>query len=155
VKLAEALVQRKALKDKMERLRQRLRDNARVQESDQPSEDPVALLRETDTVLAELEALMVRINRTNLATAMPDGQGTLMEAIAHRDMLNLKRSILGALVEAAGVPRERWAVTRSEIRFRSTVDVAQMQKEIDALAKAHRELDTQVQAVNWLVELVD
>jgi len=153
--LAEALVQRKAVKEKLARLKQRLYDNAKVQEGDQPNEDPMGLLREVDSTLTELETLTVRINRTNIATAMPDGSGTLMEAIARRDMLNLKRAVLESVIGAAGAPRERWVMTRSEIKWRPTVDVAQVQKEIDALAKAYRELDTQIQSVNWTAELAE
>ena len=155
MKLAEALVQRKAVKEKLGRLKQRLYDNAKVQEGDQPNENPMELLREVDSTLTELETLIIRINRTNLATPMPDGSGTLMEAIARRDMLNLKYAILESLIGAAGPPRDRWAMTRSEIKWLPTVDVAQVQKEIDALAKAYRELDTQIQAVNWTVDLAE
>jgi len=155
MKLAEALVQRKALKDKVERLMGRLRENAKVQEGDQPNEEPEVLLEELDAAVAELEELTVRVNRTNVATAMPDGAGTLMEAIVRRDMLNLKRCALEALVEGAGPPRERWVMTRYEVKWRPTVNVAEVQKEIDALAKAYRELDTQIQAVNWVTDLVE
>jgi len=147
-------VERKALKEKLDRLTHRLQQNAKVQEGDRPAEEPTTLLAEVETVLAELEQLTVRINRTNMATTLPDDPNmTLMEAIAQRDRLAWQRKILGSVVEAAAITRDRWAVTRSEIRFRPTVDVAALQKQIDALAKAYRELDTRIQAANWATEM--
>ncbi len=49
---------------------------------------------------------------------------------------------------------KRFAVTRTEIRYRATVDVAEMQKQVDGLAREIRALDTRLQAANWAVEVV-
>jgi hypothetical protein len=155
MKLAEALIERKALKEKIARLRARLAENAKVQEGDQPQEDPRALLREVDDALRELHALIVRINATNIRTPLSDGI-TLMQAIAERDVLALKRAVLQQVVDAATVTRERgFAITRSEIKFRPTVEVAELQKDIDALAKEYRELDTRIQTRNFETELAE
>ncbi len=157
MKLAEALIERKALKEKLGRLRQRLVENAKVQEGDQPQEDPRALLREVEETLGALQRLIVQINRTNIATALVEGEGvTLMDALAQRDILALQRETLQLAVNAATISRERgFAVTRSEIKFRATLDVATLQKDIDANAKASRELDTRIQARNFAVELLE
>jgi hypothetical protein len=45
--------------------------------------------------------------------------------------------------------------TKSEVRFRSTVKVAEIQELADGMAKAHRELDTQIQEMNWKTELIE
>jgi hypothetical protein len=59
-------------------------------------------------------------------------------------------------VDAATVTRERgFAITRSEIKFRPTVEVAELQKDIDALAKEYRELDTRIQTRNFETELAE
>ena len=81
---------------------------------------------------------------------------TLMEAIAERDRLRAERAMLERLGNAARLDmgRSGFAVTRSEIKWRSTVDVADVQKQIDALSKAYRQLDTRIQEANWLVELL-
>jgi hypothetical protein len=157
MKLAEALNERKSLKEKVDRLRQRLAANARVQEGDAPAEAPSKLLDEVTEAVTKLERLIIRINRTNLsATLLDEPHVPLMEAIAQRDMLNLRLAVLTELVTAAGgTPRDRFALTRSEIKFRPTVDVAGLQKEIDGLAKEIRLLDTRLQAANWMVELAD
>ena len=95
MKLAEALIERKALKDNLGRLRERLTQNAQVQEGDTPPEDPQVLMNEVDAALKDLQVLTVRINLTNTRTALAEGDSrTLMDAIAERDMLALKRSIL-------------------------------------------------------------
>ena len=46
-------------------------------------------------------------------------------------------------------------VSRSEIKYRSTVDVAEIQKRADELAVTHRELDARIQEANWRLELVE
>ena len=152
--LAEALVERKGLKQRLDSLKQRLAVNARVQEGDAPSEMPETLLAQVDTALADMERLIVAINRTNLAVSLPGEEGwSLMEAIARRDMLALRQGILEETINAATTTRERWAMTRNEVRSIAVVDVAAMQKEIDALAKERRVLDMRLQAANWSVQL--
>ena len=44
--------------------------------------------------------------------------------------------------------------TRSEVVVRSTVEVAALQKQVDALSKELRELDLRIQQINWTTELV-
>ncbi len=152
--LAEALVERKGLKDRLERLKARLAVNARVQEGDTPTETPEALLAQVDAAIGDLERLIVAINRTNLAASLPGEEGwSLMDAIARRDMLALRQGILEETVNAAQTTRERWAMTRNEVRSIAVVDVAAVQKEIDALAKERRVLDMRLQAANWTVQL--
>jgi hypothetical protein len=82
---------------------------------------------------------------------MPDGR-TIMEAIAERDMLNLKYGILARLASAAVASKDRFS--RNEIKFVSTVDVAEIRKMADQTAKEMRELDAQIQAASWNVELL-
>jgi hypothetical protein len=156
MKLAEALTERKALQERLARLRARLVANARVQEGDVPAEQPEVLLTEIEEAASALERLIVRINLTNVAAAVTEEPRlTLMEAVARRDMLKLRFAALAELVAAAQPNPRAFAVTRSEIRSRPTVDVAETQKRLDALAREIRELDTQLQAANWTVELVD
>ena len=153
--LAEALVERKACKARIESLQGRLAVNARVQEGDSPAEQPAGLLAEVERAVSDMERLIVAINRTNVATLLlGDESMTLMEAIARRDMLALRQAVLEAPLKAATTTRERWAYTRSEVRTQATVDVAEMQKEVDSLAKARRELDTRLQAANWNTKLI-
>lgn len=154
--LAEALIERKALKEQIARLRERLSRNAQVQEGETPQEDPRALLNQVDTAIESLRLLTARINLTNIRTPLAQGETrTVTDAIAERDMLLLKRSILAQLAESAVVnPPGRYGVTRNEVKFRATVDVTALQQEIDTLSKQYRELDTRIQLCNFATEMI-
>lgn len=150
MKLAEALILRSDRKKRLELLRERLTRVAKVQEGDLPAEDPVALLDEVDRTAADLTDLIRRINRTNATVRLEDGR-TIADAIAGRDDLQLRHSILNGLIQSAAIKQDRY--TKSEIRFQSTVDVAALQKRADDLAREYRELDTTIQAANWRFDL--
>ena len=150
MKLAEALIRRKAVQENVEQLRMRLLQVAKVQEGDTPAEQPQELLANLEAALQELHTLIVQINRTNLSATLPDGM-TLMEAIAQRDVLKLRRSTLEALANSAVPIQNRF--TRTELKYVPTVDVAELRREIDRLSKTYRELDAAMQAVNWTVEV--
>ena len=77
----------------------------------------------------------------------------LSDALARRDMLRRKRQMLSNLAHSA---QERdYRLTHSEVKMRLTLDLGAIQKEIDALSKQFRELDTRIQGVNWTAELLD
>ena len=152
MKLAEALIQRADHRKRLDQLRERLVRVARVQEGDPPAEEPAALLAEVERTAAGLTRLIQRINRTNSTTALDDGR-TIADAIAERDTLRLRHTLLTTLLQAASIKHDR--LTKSEVRFHSTVEVAALQRQADDLAQAYRELDTKIQAANWLVDLID
>ncbi|HEY6072366.1 MAG TPA: DIP1984 family protein [Anaerolineales bacterium] len=150
MKLAEALVLRADRKKYVEQLKQRILRNAKVQEGQKPAEDPEALVDEIEKVSEELVDLIQRINRTNSITEFEKGI-SLSDAIATRDILVLKKSIFRDLAQAATITQD--IRTKSEVKFIGTVSVSQIQKRADELAKAHRELDTRIQEMNWKTEL--
>lgn len=152
MKLAEALIWRADAKKRLEQLKQRLLRNAKVQEGDAPAEDPTALLAEHERLTAGFMQIMQRINRTNSATELRDGL-TLADALAVRDALILRVDLLRTLTHAAAITQDRY--TKSEVKFRSTVNIAELQQQINQLAVEHRELDSQIQSLNWQTELVD
>jgi hypothetical protein len=100
VKLAEALSLRADAARRVEQLRTRIVANARFQEGEEPTEDAAALLAEAGAVLDELEGLIRRINRTNAATAM-GSEGTITDALARRDVLRARHSVVTAAADAA------------------------------------------------------
>lgn len=152
--LAEALVERKALKERLDSLKGRLAANARVQDGDTPTEAPAELMEQVSAVIADLEQLIVAINRTNLTARLPGEEGwSLMEAIARRDMLTLHGTVLQGTIGAARITRDQWAMTHSEVRSVLAVDVAGLQRQLDALAKERRQLDLRLQAANWSIRL--
>ena len=152
MKLAEALILRADCQKRMEQLKQRLLRSARVQEGDQPAENPQELLAELEQTAAQLTSLIQRINRTNARTELQQGLA-LSDGLAVRDVLQIRQTAYRELARAAVVSQDR--MTRSEVKFRSTVSVQDLQKQADALAKEHRELDTRIQELNWRTELVE
>ena len=152
MKLAEALVLRADGQKRIEQLQQRLIQNAKVQADDQPAENPEILQQELEELAQELVLLIQRINRTNSRTELEAGM-SIADALAARDVTKLKSDIYRNLAQAAIVKQDRQ--TKSEIKFQSTIQVAEVQRKADQLAKEHRQLDTRVQQANWQTELGD
>jgi hypothetical protein len=151
MKLAEALILRADYQKRIEQLKQRIQRNAKVQEGDAPAENPTDLLAELEQIGTDLVALIQRINRTNAQTSFAE-YGTVADAIAFRDVLKLRIGVYRDLAQAATVTQERYS--KSEVKFRATVSVAETQKQADQLAKAYRELDAAIQAVNWITDVL-
>ena len=152
MKLAEALVLRADGQKRIEQLQQRLIQNAKVQAGDQPAENPEILQQELEQLAQELVLLIQRINRTNSRTELEAGM-SIADALAARDVTKLKSDIYRNLAQAAIVKQDRQ--TKSEIKFQSTIQVAEVQRKADQLAKEHRQLDTRVQQANRQTELED
>ena len=149
MKLAEALQERADLNRRIQQLQQRLGNNAIVQEGEQPAEDPKELLVELDRAACELEDLISRINLTNCRTLV--GGKSLTELLARRDMLTVKLGAYRNLVQSASQVSRR--ATRTEIKLLSTVNVKDLQKQVDQMAKELRLLDNSIQETNWNTEL--
>lgn len=150
MKLAEALQERADVQKRIAQVNKRLRSNARVQEGEQPAESPEALLGELGELISRLEELITRINKTNSETL--DGDDTLTALIARRDCMRMKIDIMRDFLEEASDLADR--STRSEIKVKSTVSVAEKRKELDALAQDLRKLDSRIQQKNWLTDLL-
>jgi hypothetical protein len=152
MKLAEALILRADAQKRIQQLRERLNRSAKVQEGEQPPEDPQELLAELDRAIVEFSVLVKQINRTNAQTTFGEGQ-TLTDVLADRDALALQRSVLAGVIQNAAVQQNRYS--RSEVKYFSTVSIAALQKQVDALARQYRELDSQIQQLNWQVDLIE
>ncbi len=152
MKLAKALVLRADDQKRIEQLQQRLIQNVKVQADDQPAENPEILQQELEQLAQELVLLIQRINRTNSRTELEAGM-SIADALAARDVTKLKSDIYRNLAQAAIVKQDRQ--TKSEIKFQSTIQVTEVQRKADQLAKEHRQLDTRVQQANWPTELED
>ena len=150
MKLAEALNQRADLQKRIAQLKERLSNNVKVQEGDQPAENPEDLFSELSNSLKELETMIVRINKTNQETHW-NGK-TLTEMIAAKDVLSMHLSTLRSVLDAANVRSDRYS--RNEIKFVRTIDVNLLQKRVDDLSRDLRELDFRLQQANWMTDLL-
>jgi hypothetical protein len=151
MKLAEALILRADCQKRFAQLKSRLLTNAKIQEGDKPAEKPQELIRELEGVAGELVDLIKRINKTNSATVVANSK-TLSDVLAERDVLALRRTAYSDLALSAAIAHGR--LTRSEIKYVSTINVAETQKRADELAKEYRELDARIQELNWQTELI-
>lgn len=152
MKLAEALILRADYQKRAEQLKHRLLRNAQVQEGDEPSENPQKLLEELEQLAGELTRLIQQINRTNLSATIDQGT-SLTDALAVRDVLKLRVDAYRELAHAASVTQGRYS--KSEVKFKSTVNVERIQRQADDLAKQYRELDARIQEANWRTDLME
>ncbi len=150
MKLATALSERADLQRRISELGGRLNNNAKVQDGEKPSEDPMELLTELNKDFTRLEELIARINHTNNETK--SGDVTLTELIAKRDCLKQKIGIMRSFLDKASEKVSRYSKT--EIRILSTVSVSDLQKEVDKLSKELRETDEKIQELNWTTDLI-
>ena len=156
MKLAEVLIMRADANKRIQQLRERLNRSAKVQEGDNPPENPQELMEELERVVTEFRRLVKLINRTNSQTTFGDGM-SLTDALADRDALALERSVLAGLIDAAAGNANdyRYAYVMRDVKTFRAVDVSAVQKRVDELARRHRELDTRIQALNWSVDVVE
>jgi hypothetical protein len=152
MKLAEALILRADVQKRIEQVKQRLLRVVKVQEGENPAEDPQVLMSQLEQLYVQLTDLVRRINRTNVETAF-DSEMTMADALAVRDHLGGRQVVYREVAQMATVVYERFM--RSEIRYETTVDVAMIQRQADELAVERRELDTRIQELNWTTDLVE
>ena len=151
MKIAEALILRADIQKRIAQLKTRLNNNAKVQENEEPAENPELLLTELENLISQLNDLIVKINRTNTLSKI-DGI-SLVELIAKKDTLSQKAGILREFIEIASQKVNLYSAT--EIKVFSTVNVSELQKKLDKLSKEIRETDTKLQQANWTIDLVE
>ena len=132
-------------------IKSRLADSARIQEGEEPVEDPNELLAEADRAYGRLLTLISAINRTNSRSEF-DTERSISDAIAERDVIGKRRDFLLGVSESG---TSRWdRISRSEVRYVMTVPVKELRAQADKLAKRYRELDLQIQELNWKTDLI-
>lgn len=146
MKLAEALQERADLNYKISDLELRLTQNSLVQEGEAPNENPEELLKTLDQCVTRLQKLIADINLTNCKTIV-EGR-SITEIIAEKDSAALRLSTYRTLANSAGA-------RGSEIKLIPTVNVRDIQKEADNIAKQVRLLDNLLQSANWTTELIE
>lgn len=151
MKLAEALQERADLNRNIEQLKNRLNNNALVQEGEKTPEEPEDLKQQLDASLERLAYLIAHINQTNCETRV-EGQ-TLTELIAQKDALSLKIRVYKEIVYAGS--QASYRARNTEIKIKPAISVAGWQAEIDKMAKELRLLDNKLQQSNWNTDLIE
>lgn len=150
MKLAEALLLRADLNQKLASLRERINRNAIVQEGETPKEKVEDLLAEATSVLEEQQKLVRTINAANESTKLADGR-LLADVLALRDTVIARHSLLTATIAATHKDVDRYS--QREIKWIAQIDVANLQKQADDLSRKIREVNVTVQAANWQIEI--
>ena len=151
MKLALALSERADLQKRINDISLRLKRNAKVQEGEEPTEDPLVLINELENLYGKLEVLISRINHTNNQTIC--GDVALTDLLAKRDCLKSRINKLRSFLDNASNLTGMY-YSKSEIKTYSTISVSELQKKVDSLSKEFRELDEKIQETNWTTELI-
>lgn len=150
MKLAEALLLRRDLNNRLFQLRNEISSSVLAQEGDTLDRSITELFKEYDEINQQYSELVVAINRKNATASLADSALLLMEALEQREQLRRKHALLTqALDETKAAPR----IGRNEIRLVRTIDTKTLTEQLNATAKQLRELDGKIQQTNWLVDL--
>ncbi len=151
MKLGDAMGQRVECEARMLDLKKRLIRNARVQEGEQPAEDPQNLLDDVDRTALRLVELIQTIHRTACATVF-DENNSLADVITERDVLGRKRDLLIAVGDAATAGLEH--LHRPEPHFVPAIQVGRIHRHVDQLSKRYREIDSRIQELSWRTDVL-
>ena len=81
------------------------------------------------------------------------GEKSLTQLMAERDVLTKRVSVMQQVFnQASSSSSERYS--RSEIKYVTTVDVKALRKQIDKLSAQLRQLDIEIQSINFSTELI-
>lgn len=152
MKLAEALIERRDLQNKLLELKNLMLANTLVEEGNEPDIEVADLLQQSDQASKQLEELIVAITKRNqeILVTVEGNTCTLQSLLAKRGRLRQKYDLYTSLLEAT---RENRRFGRNEIRMVKTVSVKELTAKLDELAKSLRQTDALIQQTNWLEDL--
>lgn len=151
MKLAEALLLRSDQQKKLASLKQRINTNVLVQEGDEPSEDPKELIQQAFQLSQELQKLIGQIHYTNAIAKLSDDR-LMLDVLRQRDDLIEKHKILIQAIENSD-QRNRYSAR--EIKWTTLIPVASLQRQADDISVKIRDLNIQIQAANWQIDLIE
>jgi len=150
MKLAEALLQRSALRCKLSDLKSRAISVSKIQDGDEPLEKIEDLLHEYSKINDEMQDLVKRIYRANQTTKLADGT-FLWDALVQKDHLDSISSTWKAIIDHCTAPVPRYIKT--ELKQIVCAPVAQLRIKADSLSQERRNLDIEIQKVNWTIDV--
>jgi hypothetical protein len=167
MRLAEALSQRKDWGNRLGRDYAERALDVLTYEEDGAEAAPTpaeaqALLDEVTDLASDIADASIAINRVNNATSVViDGDTiTMMEAISRRDALAREIAAINAIINnvesAVGSGqhrRYRGHRSKDDVVLKLVLPLSQLRSRLDGRQAALRRLDTEIQKVNWTVDL--
>jgi len=156
MKIAEALIRRSDLQKKVGELRERINNSLYIVEGEDEGEDVAELFTKANDTVHELEDLIRRVNKTNMATVFEaEGvSGTIMDAPARRESLSMRSKTVTEAISNTSSSGRRRLFYDDRAPGKLTVSVANLRREADELAAQIRRLDLAIQQVNWNTEVL-
>lgn len=151
MKLAEALIERKRLKELIQTLTDRAENDILVEDGDKPAEDVSFTLDRIEKALNSLIDISYKINTANLENEI-DGR-PLFWWIQKRDALKLEHASLQRILNASSPSNTFLGRGKNEIKLVPTYSISNLRKKIDHIAKEIRKIDAKIQAMNWQIEI--
>lgn len=149
MKLAEALLLRRDLENRLQLLRSEIRGSVLIQEGDALDRSVTDLLSDYQQTSEQLDEVARQINHTNAHTTMIDSNMVIVDALSQRERLRQSHALYTQILEAAKAgPR----MGRNEIRYIRTIDTQEITKRLNQTAQQLREIDGRIQQTNWLTE---
>lgn len=155
MKLGQALVEQKNLKNRIDVLQKRLVDGLLFVSGETPKIDAGATLSEIDNLIHQRRVIVSRINRTNSTSEVPGEGITITEAIALRDAIHSHVQLYASIIKVAnnaGTTRPRYE-GEAPITTVSQVSLSKARSDHDKLAREYNELDALIQSANWTIDL--
>ena len=154
MKLGEALELRAEMQNNTVLMAKRMEHNAKAPEGVKPSEDPYELMDEVDTTSESLCQLIQRINKTNARTEVESGL-TLSDLLTDREILRTRYGFYKTLAESSTISYRSYLRSPDAVSLQGVMDVSEMRKKADEIAREYRTLDLRIQSANWVVDLLE
>lgn len=156
MKLAEAVIERKALTKKIAETKLLIGENLRVEEGDEPDIDVTATLDELEQLYQRFYDLVTAINdANNLPQAEADGQ-SISALIVRRDVTKaLANEWRGFVATASSRDRGyRYGGLGDQPKTAPTIPLADLRAKATDFEQAAREIDMNIQRLDWVVDVV-
>lgn len=157
MKLAEALQRRADLRQKIETIGNRMKENVLVQEGAEADYDVRQLCEEFNELMGEWRSIVGRIGRTNHAATDEETDEetgkTLADLLVEREAAKMEKETYDGIVAVYG--EKSWRARGAELKIISTFKAKDAQKMVDDAAKRFRELDNKIQMLNWVTDLAE
>lgn len=151
MKLAELLIEKKDLQEKLRQLGIQMQNNVKIQEGDESAEEPAHVLVAYQRTNSKLETVTTKINMMNNQTIIADLAISLTEAIEKREAIGREYRFIDQTIEHAQTRTHHYF--HSEIKSIVTIDLKAYHALRDELAKKMSKLDIAIQETNWQTEI--